>query len=165
MVATYGYMDGEHAFSAAIILVMVNVAFPFDSRDRDAMELALDVLEGMADKGNGHIKARRQYLINLRSMVEKSPEPQRAVPEQSKPHSPAPYPVDPFATSNPAGFDPPGEEFVNAPFTSLEATAAFSEPVFGLPTTEDANLWEEVYGNIDVGMDFDWTEAARMRNR
>lgn len=158
-------MDGEHAFSAAIVLVMVNVAFPFDSRDRDAMDLALDVLKGMADKGNGHVKARRQYLINLRSMVEQTPEPPPTAPEPSKPESPAPYPMDPFTTSSSANFGPPGEEFLNAPFTSLEATAAFSQPVFGLPTTEDANLWEEVYGNIDVGMDFDWTETARMRNR
>jgi proline utilization trans-activator len=165
VIATYGYMDGEHAFSAAIVLVMVNVAFPFDSRDRDAMELALDVLKGMADKGNGHIRARREYLINLRSMVEEAPKSRPTPPVTSNTGSPGPYSVDPFVTSGPSSFGPAGEEFINAPFTSLEATAAFSQPIFGLPTTEDANLWEEVYGNIDVGMDFDWTEAARMRNR
>lgn len=159
-------MDGEHAFSAAIVLVMVNVAFPFDSRDRDAMDLALDVLNGMAEKGNGHIKARRQYLINLRSMVEHAPQPPPTVPEPSKPEPPASYAMDPFTTtSSPANFGPAGEEFLNAPLTSLEASAAFSQPDFGLPSTEDANLWEEVYGNIDVGMDFDWTETARIRNR
>ncbi|KLJ08058.1 hypothetical protein EMPG_16498 [Blastomyces silverae] len=65
LMATYGYMDGEHAFSAAIILVMINIAFPYNARDHAAMNLALDVLNGMAEKGNLHIRSLHRLLLNL----------------------------------------------------------------------------------------------------
>lgn len=58
-------MDGEHLFSAAIILVMVNIAFPQNSRDYAAMKLALEVMKGVAEKGNSHIKSLYQLLLNL----------------------------------------------------------------------------------------------------
>ncbi|KAB8346276.1 hypothetical protein FH972_023320 [Carpinus fangiana] len=67
--ATYGYMDGEHAFSAAIILVMANIAFPANDRDQTAMEMALNVLDGMARKGNTHIRAKLQVLYNIRASM------------------------------------------------------------------------------------------------
>ncbi|KAL1960873.1 hypothetical protein VTO42DRAFT_5856 [Malbranchea cinnamomea] len=69
LVATYGYMDGEHAFSAAIILVMINIAFPYNARDRAAMNQALDVLNGMAEKGNAHIRSLHRLLLQLCSTV------------------------------------------------------------------------------------------------
>lgn len=63
--ATYGFMDGEHAFSAALVLVMVNVAFPYNDRDARSMELALSILSGMAEKGNEYIRGRHELLVNL----------------------------------------------------------------------------------------------------
>ncbi|OAT03730.1 hypothetical protein BDBG_16104 [Blastomyces gilchristii SLH14081] len=69
LMATYGYMDGEHAFSAAIILVMINIAFPHNARDHAAMTLALDVLNSMAEKGNLHIRSLHRLLLNLYNTV------------------------------------------------------------------------------------------------
>ena len=60
LVAVFGYMDGEHAFSAAIVLVMVCVAFPPTADNMLAMYSALSTLENMARKGNHRIEARHQ---------------------------------------------------------------------------------------------------------
>lgn len=62
-------MDGEHSFSAALVLVMANVAFPYNDRDAKSMELALSILHGMAEKGNEYIRARHELLLNLRSAM------------------------------------------------------------------------------------------------
>lgn len=69
LLATYGFMDGEHAFSAALILVMVNVAFPYNDRDARSMELALSILSDMAEKGNDYIRGRHELLLNLWSAM------------------------------------------------------------------------------------------------
>ena len=60
-------MDGEHAFSAALVLVMVNIAFPYNSRDASSMDAALSVLHGMAEKGNDFIRARHSMLVKMKS--------------------------------------------------------------------------------------------------
>ena len=60
-------MDGEHVFSAALVLVMANVAFPPNDRDQSAMEQALKILQSMANKGNEYIRARHALLLNLRN--------------------------------------------------------------------------------------------------
>lgn len=62
-------MDGEHAFSAALVLVMANVAFPYNDQDQRSMEQALSVLKGMANKGNEYIQARHALLLNLRTTL------------------------------------------------------------------------------------------------
>ncbi|KAK7544553.1 C6 transcription factor [Phyllosticta citribraziliensis] len=71
-VANFGWMDSEHLFSAAIVLVMINLAFPRNSRDAQAMDTALEVLRGMAEKGNSYIRARHELLIKLRSVTSAS---------------------------------------------------------------------------------------------
>ena len=80
-VATYGYMDGEHAFSAAIVLTMVCVAFPYNAEDTAAMDAALELLQLMAHLGNRHIEARYQLLAHLRSTIS----PPAAAPAASAP--------------------------------------------------------------------------------
>ncbi|KAK3680420.1 fungal-specific transcription factor [Podospora appendiculata] len=67
LVATYGYMDGEHVFSAAIVLVMVCVAFPASEANTTAMNAGLELLRGMAERGNSHMAARYELLVRLRS--------------------------------------------------------------------------------------------------
>lgn len=146
LVATYGFMDGEHAFSAALILVMINVAFPYNARDGAAMDSALGVLRGMAERGNTHIRARHSLLMDLRSVIGRLPSQQ---PSTSS-FIPA-LPEDRGATPAVTTSTPP---------RSLEPTTDFNDMSFDLNTTEDVNLWEEVSGNIGIGMDFDWIEAA-----
>lgn len=67
LVATYGYMDSEHAFSAAIVLVMVCVAFPVNQQNTDSMNAALELLRSMSQKGNSHMAARFELLDRLRA--------------------------------------------------------------------------------------------------
>ncbi|OAX82314.1 hypothetical protein ACJ72_03336 [Emergomyces africanus] len=179
LMATYGYMDGEHAFSAAIILVMINIAFPYNVGDRTAMKLALDVLNGMAEKGNLHIKSLHCLLLNLYHTViptsaESGDEPVSATPARedlSAPAEPAPtastqqaepLPIPPLPHVTP---DDPLAAFLAAqqsgPFMPMPGEGGFIVPeellTFENPTG-DAILWEEGYGTFDVGMDFDWAQ-------
>ncbi|POR32016.1 Uncharacterized protein TPAR_07755, partial [Tolypocladium paradoxum] len=57
MVATYGYMDGEHIFSATIVLVMVCAAFPSNAANTAAMNAGLGLLRSMGERGNSHMGA------------------------------------------------------------------------------------------------------------
>lgn len=69
LVATYGYMDGEHAFSATIVLVMVCGAFPTNHEAMKAMNAGLDLLRGMSLRGNSHMGARYELLAHLKSIL------------------------------------------------------------------------------------------------
>jgi len=88
LVATYGYMDGEHAFSAAIVLVMVCGAFP---RSRDAravacsraMHAGLALLRGMGQRGNSHMGARYELLEHLRAILMPEEGPAAAAVDES----------------------------------------------------------------------------------
>lgn len=130
-------MDGEHAFSAAIVLVMINIAFPFDAQNSAAMDMALNVLRGIAERGNNHIRAQHQLLLNLRSMIMPAP------PELA--------PLTGLIDPEPSIFAPSNVPALISDAT-LEAISASDS------TTGDVLSWEEAYGNFDVTMDFDWNQ-------
>ncbi|GLA85121.1 transcriptional activator [Aspergillus tubingensis] len=65
--ATYGFIDGEQAFSAALLLVMVNIAFPYTEVNASAMDMALLILQDMAEKGNKYMRACHDLLTKIRS--------------------------------------------------------------------------------------------------
>jgi proline utilization trans-activator len=156
LVATYGFMDGEHAFSAALVLVMINVAFPFKAQDGAAMEAALEVLREMAERGNNHIRARHLLLMDLRSVIGKIPQHQMST-NVSREHD---------MSAGTGNFETLATEsnFTTPPQYS-DTAADFVGASFDFNTTEDVRLWEEVSGNIGIGMDIDWIEAARsLRN-
>ncbi|CAK7199839.1 Transcriptional activator [Sporothrix eucalyptigena] len=69
MVATYGYMDGEHAFSAAIVLALVYTAFPAHAPTVESMAKGLALLRRMGDLGNQYVAARYEQLARLRSIL------------------------------------------------------------------------------------------------
>jgi hypothetical protein len=78
-------MDGEHAFSAAIILTMVKLAFPPCARDAAALDVALGVLRDMADKGSNKMADRYEFLVKLLSNPETragGERPNATVPDQ-----------------------------------------------------------------------------------
>ncbi|KAJ9605007.1 Transcriptional activator [Cladophialophora chaetospira] len=161
--ATYGFMDGEHAFSASLTLVMVNVAFPYNKRDAKAMETALSVLRGMAEKGNEYIQARLSLLMNLRATIgRRSP---MARPQQADmgmvPLAQAPETDD---------FDLPPNLSFTTPLplqdTSLELTSnfyPFQDVSLDFQIDDDPKFWEEIYGDIDIDMETGWIENA-LRN-
>jgi proline utilization trans-activator len=151
-------MDGEHLFSAAIILVMVNIAFPQNARDRAAMELALDVMNGMAEKGNSYIKSLHRLLMNLSPPTEKDSSqvyiegPSEPAVVQS-PHDESEQPPQPaFISQNDllAG----GYLDLNQSIFQPDETGLIA----GMASDADARIWEEGYGIFDVNMDFDWTQ-------
>ncbi|EKG13247.1 Transcription factor fungi [Macrophomina phaseolina MS6] len=155
LVATYGFMDGEHIFSAAIVLVMANLAFPHSDRDYAAMEKALDVLRGMAERGNGHIRARHELLIKLRGSSTNSSSNNTSAG------------ISPLSASDP----PPMT--TSLPLVGMPVVESGAEVLHpfdigaalpGLQYTGDVNLWEEGYGDLSAAVDFDWTswtEAAQ----
>ncbi|XP_044722134.1 fungal specific transcription factor domain-containing protein [Hirsutella rhossiliensis] len=69
MVATYGYMDGEHIFSATIVLVMVCAAFPTTPANSLAMNAGLSLLRSMGERGNSHMGARHELLVHLHASL------------------------------------------------------------------------------------------------
>ncbi len=75
MVATYGYMDGEHAFSAAIVLALVHISFPTDPTNVEAMAKGLALLRRMGDLGNIYVAARYEQLARLGSILAVAPGP------------------------------------------------------------------------------------------
>lgn len=79
LVATYGYMDSEHAFSAAIVLVMVCVTFPTNQQTTSSMNAALELLRSMSKKGNSHMAARYELLDHLRATFIPSSMPNAAM--------------------------------------------------------------------------------------
>ena len=151
-------MDGEHLFSAAIILVMVNIAFPQNVRDRAAMDLALEVMKGVAEKGNSHIKSLHRLLLNLSIPPEKdaSQDPRQDLSEtavvQTLQHAPPPDASPAFLYHN----DLIAEGY-------LDLSQSVFQPdetglMTGMANDADARIWEEGYGIFDVNMDFDWTK-------
>ncbi len=58
-------MDTEHAFSAAILLLMVCAAFPPDPANAASFHDGLTLLASMGHRGNHHIGARCQVLRQL----------------------------------------------------------------------------------------------------
>ncbi|KAI4846988.1 hypothetical protein E4T45_06998 [Aureobasidium sp. EXF-8846] len=131
LVATYGYMDGEHAFSAAIVLVMVCVAFPATRSDIASMDQALELLRGMAEKGNTYIAARHQLLFDLRSLISLPPSNIASTPPT-------------VATSQ-----------QNTTFVDVDQMLSYDVG------DVDLGLWEEGYMNPDYDIQFDLTQLTQ----
>jgi len=159
-------MDGEHAFSAAIVLCMVNISFQPNSRDKAAMELALQVLKGMGDRGNEHIKARHQLLSNLRSMASSSSD--RTDSSHSSEladvlsYAPDLHPDAHFTATLPT--DLTVDDMNSIPFSMFNNNGPLDNMPISEDTVGDTLLIEEAYGGVDVNMDFDlahFAEAAQ----
>jgi len=142
--ATYGYMDGEHAFSAAIILVMINIAFPYNEKDRAAMNMALEVLNGIAEKGNSNIKSLHRLLLSLHPMARSAPSDE-PIPPINAPES-LPHPFTAFIAQNNCGNVSAGI------FTGPDGN------FFEEGGASDERIWEEGFELFDVNMDFNWTQ-------
>ncbi|KAJ5567839.1 hypothetical protein N7535_007145 [Penicillium sp. DV-2018c] len=171
LVATYGYLDGEYIFSAALLLVMVNAAFPPNETNARAMETALSLLRGMADRGNTYIGARHVLLLELRAAI--GPKPVEADNAA----------VTDALASNPRGHEAPeGDNGANIPRevqdTSADLVASqvlpddwpqnldlptFQDIAFQFDLNDDPALWEGALDQIDIDMDTDWIENTLKR--
>ncbi len=156
-------MDGEHAFSTSLTLVMVNFAFPYNKRDAKAMETALSVLRGMAEKGNEYIQARLSLLMNLRATIGRRSPMTR--PQQNQ--------MEVLAETQESETDefnlPPNLSFMEPmqlQDDSLELTNnfyPFQDVSLDFQIDDDPKFWEEIYGDIDIDMETGWIENA-LRN-
>jgi len=143
LVATYGYMDGEHAFSAASVLVMIGVAFPLNQVDVASIDASLELLRSMADKGNTHTGAKLDLLLRLSSLV----------PHTAAEHATLAVQLEPInleATGMHSAFDIP--DFAAMDDTELEELFTFDS------NTLDFGLWEAGYTNADVSMEQEITQ-------
>ncbi|KAF9873326.1 hypothetical protein CkaCkLH20_09139 [Colletotrichum karsti] len=185
LVATYGYMDGEHVFSAAIVLVMVCVAFPTNSSNILAMNAGLDLLRGMGERGNSYMGARYELLANLRSAV------MSETNAQLEPLAPFPTNFSPTESLMPAGLVPPnvailpvsmgdgqsnllamryplGQSMIGERVTfPVVDNSSLGEPFYdeNMSTMMDFGLWEEGFADpaMDASFDFSqWTQATGM---
>ncbi len=112
-------MDSEHIFSAAIVLAMVCIAFPTNLLNTNAMRAGLELLRGMAQRGNSHMAARYELLEHLRSVVM----PGDAVP------SPFAQPLTAF----PNTFEPVASTIFQSPVTADLVAAQAAMPASAFP--------------------------------
>ncbi|KAK5955665.1 Transcriptional activator [Knufia fluminis] len=150
--ATYGFMDGEHAFSAALVLVMANVAFPHNERDNTSMVQALSVLKGMAEKGNEYIRARHALLLSLRSALSCQANG-RSTPVTSQGR-----PRKGYASSG-MGFED-SVSFALESETPRPTFQQFQDLSFNFTVEDNDAFWDEFSGDAQIGMDSEWIESA-----
>jgi proline utilization trans-activator len=148
--ATYGYLDGEYLFSAALLLVMVNAAFPPNETNARTMDTALNLLRSMADRGNTYLGSRHALLLELRASIGSNQLSGEQVDFNA--------PVTPTSTQQRS---PPG----NTEDTRVGPSDWLSQQhiTFNLDINDDPGLWEEVLGQIDIDMDTDWIENTLRR--
>ncbi|CAG8283535.1 unnamed protein product [Penicillium salamii] len=166
--ATYGYLDGEYVFSAALLLVMVNAAFPSNETSARAMETALSLLRGMADRGNMYLGSRHTLLLELKAVLGSRPN----CTNETVPASPTglKLPVTP-ATED-------GTHLSERPDTDVQLSncqplpnnwsqesdlPSFQDIAFQFNTNDDPALWEGALDQIDIDMDTDWIENLLKR--
>lgn len=154
-------MDGEHAFSASLTLVMVNVAFPYNERDARAMETALSVLRRMAEKGNEYIQARLDLLMNLRATIGRRT-------AMNPPNTSGQALIPNFTTTIAAQSVPHGSQISSSQSMLLQDNVMqlgdsfqpFQDVSLNFDVDDDPKFWEELSGNIDIDMDTGWIENA-----
>lgn len=184
LVATYGYMDSEHAFSAAIVLVMVWVSFPTHSQNQKSMDSALELLRGMSQRGNSHVAARYELLERLKATF--LPGSSGVAPTMTGRHPPLSAPVfdmslslgHPAAAQRASSLSIPIPDAVTASQSGLHVTSGFSPLQTSqiqdfsflahpsLDENSNQDFWEEAFANPtgDPGNtlmeSFEWTQAA-----
>ncbi|KXG53348.1 Transcription factor [Penicillium griseofulvum] len=171
LVATYGYLDGEYIFSAALLLVMVNAAFPPDETNARAMETALSLLRGMADRGNTYLDSRHRLLLELQAAIGPRRTEQNNTDTANSLAVGHRGPVTPM-TENGANVSD------NVPDSSAELAPSqvltynwpqqpdlpsFRDIAFQFDLNDDPALWEGALDQIDIDMDTDWIENTLKR--
>ncbi|CAG8900766.1 unnamed protein product [Penicillium egyptiacum] len=171
LLATYGYLDGEYIFSAALLLVMVNAAFPPNETSARAMETALNLLRGMADRGNTYLDSRHSLLLELWAAIGPRRAEEKDTDAASSLAAGQKGPVTPM-TENGAN---PSDD-VPDPIAELAASQvhtrnwpqqpdipSFRDIAFQFDLNDDPALWEGALDQIDIDMDTDWIENTLKR--
>jgi hypothetical protein len=165
--ATYGYLDGEYIFSAALLLVMVNAAFPPNETSARAMETALNLLRGMADRGNTYLGSRHSLLLELRAAIvtrSAANDTDRASSAGLKaPLTPTTEHGTSLTEEKEDMASQLGASQVLAPGWPQNELPSFRDIAFQFDLNDDPALWEGALDQIDIDMDTDWIENTLKR--
>lgn len=147
---------------------MVNAAFPPNETSARAMDTALNLLRGMADRGNMYLGSRHTLLLELKAVLGS----RSNCMNETVPGSPAglKLPVTP-ATEDGATVTER-----SAPDVQLSSCSAipndwsqepdlpsFQDIAFQFNVNDDPALWEGALDQIDIDMDTDWIENLLKR--
>ncbi|KAJ5125142.1 hypothetical protein N7526_007319 [Penicillium atrosanguineum] len=157
LIATYGYLDGEYVFSAALLLVMVNAVFPHNETNSRAMETALNLLRSMADRGNTYLGSRHSLLLELRAAIE----PKAVTGDMERTMTALNVPATPRIPRSMIR-RPPTQELPEHWQASLDLPS-FQDISFQFDLNDDPALWEGALDQIDIDMDTDWIESTLKR--
>lgn len=126
---------------------MVNIAFPYKETDASAMDMALGVLQGMAENGNGYIRACQSLLSKIRSTI--------------KPLDP-PGPASLNGQTRMSG-EPPNEIQTQSENNLVSWLPGDQNQGFNMDLEGDPAVWAEVLDSINIDMDRQWVEMALQR--
>ncbi|EAW07040.1 transcription factor domain-containing protein [Aspergillus clavatus NRRL 1] len=159
LTATYGYLDGEYIFSAALLLIMVNATFPHNDTSIRAMDMALNLLRSMADRGNTYLGSRHSLLLELQASINPKPAEVGVIVND---------PISPNSTDQrgpPMSTNTTEDTTAIAPseWPLQEDLPSLGDITFNLDISDDSGLWEEILGKIDIDMDKDWIENTLRR--
>jgi hypothetical protein len=146
-------LDGEYIFSAALLLVMVNATFPHNETNARTMDMALNLLRSMADRGNTYLGSRHSLLLELQASIGSNQVAEGRVGYNA--------PVTPTSSQQRS----PPENIRMGEDTRVGPSDWPSQQhiTFNLDINDDPGLWEEVLGQIDIDMDTDWIENTLRR--
>ncbi|KAJ5117009.1 hypothetical protein N7456_001357 [Penicillium angulare] len=165
LIATYGYLDGEYIFSAALLLVMVNAAFPYNEINARAMETALNLLRSVADRGNSYLSSRHSLLLELRAAL--GPRPNASANVVDDKHIPvSKVPTTPTSNQAPTPGFQEGSDIPSIPDDVWQNPPEFpsiQDVSFQFDPNDDSALWEGALHQIDIDMDTDWIENTLRR--
>lgn len=126
-----------------MLLVMVNIAFPYKETDASAMNMALNVLQAMADRGNGYIRACHSLLAKIRSAIK---------PVQPKVPNPEP--------NGQTEDQIQGDDTLSQSSTLIPELLQDDTQPLSLDFEDDPVLWAEVLDSMNIDMDRQWVETA-----
>jgi proline utilization trans-activator len=130
---------------------MVNIAFPYKEMDASAMDMALGVLQSMAEKGNKYIRACHSLLTKIRATIKWGD--LTDVVSDVECHGPAQI-LYQLHTDNAS------QSRQMAAGSSNEQGSSFN-----LEPEGDPGLWTEVLNSIGIDMDRQWIETALLREQ
>ncbi|KAJ5261029.1 hypothetical protein N7478_011624 [Penicillium angulare] len=165
LIATYGYLDGEYIFSAALLLVMVNAAFPYNEINARAMETALNLLRSVADRGNSYLSSRHSLLLELRAALGPRPNASANIAD-NKNSSTSKGPTTPTSNQAPSPSFQEGNDIPPIPDDVWQNPPEFpsiQDISFQFDPNDDSALWEGALHQIDIDMDTDWIENTLRR--
>lgn len=139
---------------------MVNAAFPYSATNSRSMDMALNILRGMADRGNAYLGSRHSLLLELQSVI--SPEARKEEAAATGLITPSNSNSQPQSLAS-AGTGGAAAVGTPADWSGQHDLPSIEDISFNIDGNEDTGLWDQVLGQIDIDMDTDWIETTLRR--